>query len=49
VNRFTRQTLPTINRKHFIINILCIKPFCLQRKPTTERCSWVVHSAWSPF
>jgi hypothetical protein len=24
VNRFTRQTLSTINRKHFFVNILCI-------------------------
>jgi hypothetical protein len=25
VNRFTRQTLPTVNRKHFFMNILCIE------------------------
>jgi spore maturation protein SpmA len=24
VNPFTRQTLPTVNRKHFFVNILCI-------------------------
>jgi hypothetical protein len=27
VNRFTRQTLPTVNRKHFFMNILCIESF----------------------
>jgi hypothetical protein len=30
VNRFTRQTLPTVNRKHFFMNILCIESFCSQ-------------------
>jgi hypothetical protein len=30
VNRFTRQTLPTVNKKHFVMNILCIKFFFLQ-------------------
>jgi hypothetical protein len=28
VNRFTRQTLLTLNRKHFLKNILCIDSFC---------------------
>jgi hypothetical protein len=32
VNRFTRQTLPTVNRKHFFINTLCIESFCPQKK-----------------
>jgi hypothetical protein len=31
VNHFTRQTLPTINRKHFY-GILCIESFCPQKK-----------------
>jgi hypothetical protein len=31
VNRFTRQTLPNVNRKHFFMNILCIEPFCPQK------------------
>jgi hypothetical protein len=31
VNRFTQQTLPTVNRKHFFMNILCIESFCLQK------------------
>jgi hypothetical protein len=31
VNRFTRQTLPTISRKHFFMNILCIESFCSQK------------------
>jgi hypothetical protein len=30
VNRFTRQTLPNVNRKHFFMNILCIEFFCSQ-------------------
>jgi hypothetical protein len=49
VNRFTRQTLPTVNRKHFFIDILCIE-FRAHKKRTTERCSSVVHpQARSPF
>jgi hypothetical protein len=32
VNRFTRQTLPTTNKKHFFMNILCIE-FCSQNTP----------------
>jgi hypothetical protein len=31
VNRFTRQTLPTVNRRNLLINILCIESFCLQK------------------
>jgi hypothetical protein len=31
VNHFTWQTLPTINMKHFFINILCIESFCPQK------------------
>jgi hypothetical protein len=31
VNRFTRQTLPTVNRKHFFMNILCTESFCPQK------------------
>jgi hypothetical protein len=27
VNRFTRQTLPIVNRKHFFMNIFCIESF----------------------
>jgi hypothetical protein len=26
VNRFTRQTLPTVSRKHFFMNILALSP-----------------------
>jgi hypothetical protein len=32
VNRFTRKTLPTVIRKSFFINILCIQSFCPQKK-----------------
>jgi hypothetical protein len=31
VNRFTRQTLPTINRKHFFMNILCTESLYPQK------------------
>jgi hypothetical protein len=27
VNCFTRQTLPTVNKKRFFNNIICISPF----------------------
>jgi hypothetical protein len=37
VNRFTRQTLPTVNRKYFFINILCIESFCLQKKKKAQQ------------
>jgi hypothetical protein len=44
VSRFTRQTLPNINRKHFM-NILFVESFCTQKKGTTESCSSVLHSS----
>jgi hypothetical protein len=44
VNRFMRQTLPTVNRKHFSMNILRIKSFCPQKERTTELWFSVVHS-----
>jgi hypothetical protein len=31
VNRFTLQTLPTVHRKHFFMNILCTESFCQQK------------------
>jgi hypothetical protein len=31
VNRFEPQTFPTVNRKHFFMNRLCIESFCLQK------------------
>jgi hypothetical protein len=43
VNCFTRQTLPIVNRKHFLMNILCIESFCPQKR-TTESCSSVIYS-----
>jgi hypothetical protein len=30
VNHFMRQTLPTVSRKNFFMNILCIDSFCPQ-------------------
>jgi hypothetical protein len=32
LNRFTRQTFPTINRNHFLMNILWIESFCPRKK-----------------
>jgi hypothetical protein len=32
VNRFTRQTIPTVNRKHFFKNIFCIESIRPQKK-----------------
>jgi hypothetical protein len=40
VNRYTRQTLPTINTKYFFLNILCLDSF--STKNTTERTSSTV-------
>jgi hypothetical protein len=31
VNRFSQQTLPTINRKHFFMNIIFSESFCPQK------------------
>jgi hypothetical protein len=42
VNHFRRQTLPTVKRKHFFMNILYTEPFCPQKR-TTKRCSSVVN------
>jgi hypothetical protein len=44
VNSFTLQTLLTVNRKHFCINIFCIESFCPQIR-TVERYSSVAHSS----
>jgi hypothetical protein len=44
VIHFTGQTLLTINRKHFFMNILCIEFFCPQKR-LTECCSSVEHSS----
>jgi hypothetical protein len=38
MNRFTQQTLATVNSKHFFMNILCIESFA-HKKCTTECCS----------
>jgi hypothetical protein len=49
LNRFARQTLPTVKSKYFFMNVLCTESFCPKRR-TTERCSSVVYSqVWSPF
>jgi hypothetical protein len=41
---FTRQTLPTVNRKHFSANIICMEAFCPQIR-AIERCSSVIYSS----
>jgi hypothetical protein len=43
VNRFTRQALPAVNRRHFFMNILCIEFFFTTRKWRTELSFLVVH------
>jgi hypothetical protein len=42
VNRFTRQTLPTISTKPFSMNIHCIEYFAHKRH-RIERCSSVIY------
>jgi hypothetical protein len=34
VKCITRQTLPTINRAHIFMNILCVESFCPQKRAT---------------
>jgi hypothetical protein len=44
VNRFMRQIVPNVNRKHFFMNILGIESFSPPKKRRTiERCSSVLH------
>jgi hypothetical protein len=43
VNRFTRPKLPTVNRNHFFMNILCIESFCLQKTHNTTLLFGGVH------
>jgi hypothetical protein len=43
VNRFTQQTLPTINRKHFFMNFLPIGCFCPHKNTHNRRCYSVVN------
>jgi hypothetical protein len=44
VNGFMQQTLPTVNRKHFFMNILRIESFC-PHKTQKQRCSSTVNSS----
>jgi hypothetical protein len=44
VNRFTRQTLPTVNSIYFLVNIFYIESFCPQKTPV-EIWSSEVHSS----
>jgi hypothetical protein len=50
VNRFTRQTLPTVNRKHVFMNILCIGPF-VHKKSAKQNAAlrYYTSQARSPF
>jgi hypothetical protein len=43
VNGLTRQTLSTVNRNKFFMNILCIESFCPQKESTSEHCSPLKH------
>jgi hypothetical protein len=44
VIRFTRHTIPAVNRDHFFMNILRIESFS-HRNRTAERCSSVIYSS----
>jgi hypothetical protein len=44
VNRFTRQTIPTVNRRYLFMDIPCTESFCSQ-KAHRQRCSSIVHSS----
>jgi hypothetical protein len=45
LNRFKSQTLPTVNRKHFFTNNLCIESFCPQKRTSNA----ALRAARSPF
>jgi hypothetical protein len=50
VNRFRRQTLSTVNMKHFFMNILCIETFCSQGNAEYDAAlRWNNSQARSPF
>jgi hypothetical protein len=49
VNRFTRQTLSAVNRKYFIMNILCNEPLCTQKPQHRPATRYYTHPARSPF
>jgi hypothetical protein len=46
VNGFTWQTLPTVNMKHFFMNIICIQSFCPQQNAALR---YYTPQTWSPF
>jgi hypothetical protein len=50
-NRFTRQTLPTINMKHFFMNIICIESICpyTQNTQADSALRYNTPRALSPF
>jgi hypothetical protein len=50
VNRFMQQTLPTINKKYFFMNILCIVSFFPQKnaQESTALQEYILQ-AWSPI
>jgi hypothetical protein len=51
LSRFTRQTLPTVNRKNFFINIFCVECFCPQKKHAQQDVAlrYYIPQARSPF
>jgi hypothetical protein len=49
LNRFTRQILPTINRKPFFMNILCIESFWPQKNSQQNAALRYYTQARSPF
>jgi hypothetical protein len=50
-NRFTRQTLPSVNKEYFFTNILCIDSFCPQKEnaPQNAALRYYTPQAQSPF
>jgi hypothetical protein len=49
VTCFTLRTLPTVNRKHFFMNILCIVSFCPQETHNRTLLFSSTSSSRSPF
>jgi hypothetical protein len=49
VKSFTQQTLPTVNRKHFFMNILYTESFSPQKRTTKSVLLWYYPQAPSPI
>jgi hypothetical protein len=49
VNRFTRQTLPSVNRKHFFMNILALTPIAHRNAQQNAARRYFTPQAGYPF